>query len=645
MSHSPQTRYILSSTLWSGSLIFILFLLVAISNPFLKLPFDPWEHLIKIRSIFDTGNCFLYWPGDSSTFYSWHLFWATLFKFLQIDDTLLWARIIHFTQFSIALACTFSFSYAVLRICLKDCKVHNLYLISSFATLYWLVGNGTYSVNLQQAWIMWYSVTYQGITIPVFWLITGLTLQLLFSTTLSSTHKKVIPPIILTGFLIIAFFHPSEAIYYFIFLLLGLCLTPSIGSKKKILWTGILLVILPLTLFVIGSSMKLPFLQNLSIHSDFSSLTQQVGRTGTWISTGGGNRVGSSFSELASFASITALLFWVILWLLKKREMPPIIHLLSIAVIMFYLIPTSKWIAGIAGTLLNEDIIWRFFFASPWFIFPPLICYLITSSSRFPRMYTTLLLTGILLVSYSFSLNSTNQALSGNTRSLYNSFFKERVNLQYNDQDLLILKNSIHQQTRTLKKDTTMLYLRSDLATLARALWGYYTYSHRRIFIPMHKFYSMGLNDQYKLVPITLPSGFPKSREIFLKFNLDSRKISTLQNIIVKADSPVVFDVDHIDLGRKYLFIEGWAFLKKQTSNSDVYIVLRSEQRTQVFNTSELYRRDVGKRFNSIALENSGFLATIPRATLPKETYKIEIIVQQNDIQGHASTERSITIY
>ena len=155
-------------------------ILVFFTHPFLRLPYDPWEHLIKIRSLYDEGRCFLYWPEHGSSFWLWHLMWAKIFSFLNIDDTLLWAEIIHCTQFILSLLCVFYFSSIAYTLLVKKVSRSYIYLMAFFATVLWLVGNGTHSIDYQQAWIVWYSVTYQGFTIPIFWLITGFALQLFF---------------------------------------------------------------------------------------------------------------------------------------------------------------------------------------------------------------------------------------------------------------------------------------------------------------------------------------------------------------------------------------------------------------------------------------------------------------------------------
>ncbi len=645
MPHYRQQKHLPETLLLSTGLLCLALILAIFSHPFLKLPFDPWEHLIKIRSIFDTGDCFLFWPQDTSTFCSWHQMWARIFSFLQIDDTLTWAQIIHSSQLFFAFICLFYFARTLFKLCDGDTEPKTLLFMSFFAVLYWLAGNGTYSVDSQQAWVIWYSVTYQGITIPLFWLITTFTLQLLFDSSLSFARRILLTTLVLCGFIIISFFHPSEAIYYLLYLFTGFLFTPHIGIRKKIGYGLVLLIILPGSLYCIASSMHLPFLQGLALEKGFSHLLYQLETTGATIIHGGGNRLTSSFSELAMLASSAWLLFAAIRLIFTTRKLNGICLLLTFLTLLFFLIPTTKWLAGITGTLLHPNIVWRFFYASPWFLFLPLILFTLTTNSRLPKTYASLLLIAILIGTSVFSAKSFTHALSGNMDSLFNSFFSKRMGLQYDEKTLQQLKETIEEQTEGLTKKELILYLRSDLATIARGIWGYYTYSYRRTFIPMHRFYSTGLDKQYQLVPIKLPPGFPKDRAIFLKFNLDEKKISEQQNEKLRGTNPIRFDLDHADIGTKFLFIDGWAFLEKPTSTAEVYIVLQSGKETLIYDTSKQFRSDIGQYFKSQQLEDSGFLATIPKAELSTGTYQVSLFLKKGTRRGIVSTNSTVEIH
>jgi hypothetical protein len=390
--------------------------------------------------------------------------------------------------------------------------------------------------------------------------------------------------------------------------------------------------------------MNLPILQGVSTNTDFAELIQQVGKTGKNIAEKGGNRHASSFSELAMFSTVAALAYWGINFLFFRKNLNSIVSLLIVALIIFFLIPTFKWTAGIAGLLLHTDIVWRFFFGGPWFLFLPLIVFKITCRCRYPQTYASFLLLTVLTGIFFLSQNYFNKALSGNVYSLYNSFFKDRVGVQYTADTLTYLEQKIENKTGGLDKKEVLLYIRSDLATLSRAVYGYYALSHRRISIPMHHFYGNHMEQQYKLVPINLPPDFPKDRNIFLRFKLDAKNISSAHPPILTGGSTTLFKLDHVDLGKEYLFIEGWAFLEAQRGESVVYIVLQSDQNTFMFDTSQRFRRDVGKYFRSTEFENKGFLATIIRKDLKPGNYRIGLLIKQKDQQGMVFSKLSVII-
>ncbi len=79
MIRSAISKYPKKNVLWGFTLVFSALCLVISTHPFLRLPYDPWEHLIKIKSIFDDGECFLYWPDNKSSFCAWYWAWAFFF--------------------------------------------------------------------------------------------------------------------------------------------------------------------------------------------------------------------------------------------------------------------------------------------------------------------------------------------------------------------------------------------------------------------------------------------------------------------------------------------------------------------------------------------------------------------------------------
>ena len=235
------------------SIVSVSFLFILRSNPFLKIPYDSWELLIQIASFFDTGDCYKNIFLSPNVPYSrclWHQIWSNIFMVIGINDIFIWAKIIHVVQFTLAAVILYYFSKTALRIlintpaptnsAIKKNK-NNSYLpplnktgdrvfsnekeniqikfLSLFAVLLWFIGNGTFSVEYQQSWIMWYSVNYQGLTIPLFWYSVALTLILFYQ---ESTLKKRTFFIvqILIACTIMTKVHATEFLYYLIHLTL-----------------------------------------------------------------------------------------------------------------------------------------------------------------------------------------------------------------------------------------------------------------------------------------------------------------------------------------------------------------------------------------------------------------------------------------
>jgi len=626
---------------WLGIGMACLFVVFA-THPFLRLSYDPWEHLIKIRSIFDTGECFLFWPENVSTFCAWHRTWAAAFSFLHISDALAWARIIHLTQSLLAILCVFYFSSTSIKLCAREASPNSIRVMALMSTLFWLVGNGTFSGEYQQAWIMWYSVTYQGMTIPLFWLMTALLLQASFADTLAPARRWIYGLLCIPGILVIIKFHPSEAIYVFIFLCLAVLFTPFLSPKQKI-GCALAFLLLALGLFyLVDSYPHLNYLKKLIAQQGIQGAFKEIVSIGPGIVEN--NRQHNTFSELAVLSSVAALVYWCVFGIWFRDDSSRFVTLLCASLVIFYLIPSNIWLAGTTGLLLHKDIVWRFFFGSPWFIFLPLIALKFTQNRRLPEFAAPVLLLGLFCVTLFASQIYLNQALTGNARSLLNSFFKDRVGLQYSQDSIEHLKKIIMEETKDLDKDSYLLYLRGDMATIARALYGYYAYSHRRVFLPMHSFFGYGLSEKYELVPITLPPEFPKDPHIFTYFNLDLRSISQKQQLEVVEGGKVLFRIESVDRGERYLFVSGWAFLESQLGDSSVYVILESDKEVFIYDSSTIFRREIGQYFKSAELDNTGFIATIPIRDLAPGSYRVGLLVRQDNKEGFTFTNSSTEI-
>ncbi|MEY4668379.1 MAG: hypothetical protein RL518_1078 [Pseudomonadota bacterium] len=443
---------------------------------------------------------------------------------LKISDVFAWARIIHVTQFIFSALCLYCFSKITFKLILGESSDKHIGLLALGSSVVWFLGNGTESIY-QQSWINWYSVTYQGVSIPLFWICVGLTLNLLYSRSLNRHAKRlhILGVIAIPTFILLI--HPTEFVFFAIYLSTILLfnwrpmlrharshplpLLTVTGALIGLIWLTITYKMLPLPLFL--------------IHMDFRILSTEIGRIGRWVTEGGGNRFPHAFSE----AAIASLVFATILRIYLARAK----HSLNLKVydpllassLLFAAIPLNGLLSGTVGIVTHEEIVWRFFFGSAWFIFFPLALHV--ASSKFAKYsssrslivsYTVSLLT--LLVLSRFALYG---SLYQNTASIASLLYERRIGMQYTLQDVERLAQSIKQQEPVSADKPIMLYIRGDLAPIVRTALRRYVYADRRRLFSKSSFYEKGLADRYLLVDIELPPDFPRDAEIFKVFALD----------------------------------------------------------------------------------------------------------------------------
>lgn len=622
----------------------ILLIFVFLSHPFLKIPYDAWDHLIKIRNIYDHGNCYLYWPDDLSFMCLWHFLWAGLFKILSINDTFVWARIIHVSQYILAAGAIYYFSRTVYRILRPDIEKFHLNILSWIAVLLWFIGNGTHSIVHQQSWIMWYSVNYQGLTLPLFWYMSAITLQYFFE---NPSKLRIIFIILQVIFIsaVISAAHPSEQIYFFIHLII-LCIIQykvllSFRTKTYIYFA--FAIASGIGFFILLFKYQLLPMPITIQNTTWSEIVSKIQWIGSMNVDGGWNRFPNSFSEIAILSIFLALIYRILMFIKPEgASRRRCFDYLLISSCLFLIIPLTKITSGIIGYVTFSETVWRFVFASPWFIFIPFITYRIMASLK--KRAGLLIITANIIVIISVFLISkyvSYQAFYGNVQSLISSFDTNKVGVQYSSEDIKILSNIIqdHERRFAQKDKPDLLYMRSDLGIIAKAVYGkdVYMTKVRAPRLTMESFYSRKLDYRYNLIDVNVPASFPKDREILKYFNIEKLSLSKRSFInlpVVKEN--IVFDVDHISQDGNYLRIDGWAFIEGQSARGQkVYVVLQSNHDQFIFDSSVNYRSDVAKHFGRIDVDDSGFIATIRKSVIGKGIFRVGLYIKRNDIYGH----------
>ena len=114
---------------------------------------------------------------------------------------------------------------------------------------------------------------------------------------------------------------------------------------------------------------------------------------------------------------------------------------------------------------------------------------------------------------------------------------------------------------------------------------------------------------------------------------------------IPAATDNLQYWIDQFRVTTHTLEINGWAFIKGHDSvNNEIYIVLKSADRTYVFTTGTVIREGVTRHFKELGLnlDYSGFAALIPAGKIANGEYTIGIYIMKGDIEALQYTDRAI---
>jgi len=131
------------------------------------------------------------------------------------------------------------------------------------------------------------------------------------------------------------------------------------------------------------------------------------------------------------------------------------------------------------------------------------------------------------------------------------------------------------------------------------------------------------------------------------EFIATNRKVSKEIPVkdLIKETNNIIFSIDDLSLSDRFLEINGWAYIKDENSeNMEISIVLKSEKETYCFSTQVQCVPHVTRFYKdlNLNLDNSGFVALIPRDVLKMDIYKIGIYIKKDKIEGIHYTDRSV---
>lgn len=357
-------------------ILVISFALIATSYPMMKMRFDIWDHVDRIKiGILDVRQL------ENLPKKAWYLTWAAVFQATGISDIYTIATIVHRTQFILCVVLIYIASkqiYAALLPLQPKVKIENNWLssLALSSVFVWVTIIGTHSF-FQQAWIMWYSVTYQ-ITLPMLFLSLGLLVNVLG---IQQPQKIIILKTSLAAILLIGvyIFHAGELAYVIFYIpILAVCFANQYKYSISFLLASTFLISIVMYFGIVFYTDQIPALLSHLKTRDYTKILSEINSKGNWNAIHGGNRYAANWNELYKL-SIYLFLPLSVLLSLKMSKVNYRVYCFLILSLIFCFIPTFKYSAGLVSLISYDGIVNRYYFASYIFLFIPLTVYFLTS--------------------------------------------------------------------------------------------------------------------------------------------------------------------------------------------------------------------------------------------------------------------------
>jgi len=121
---------------------------------------------------------------------------------------------------------------------------------------------------------------------------------------------------------------------------------------------------------------------------------------------------------------------------------------------------------------------------------------------------------------------------------------------------------------------------------------------------------------------------------------------SRLYQISLPAETNnIQYGINKLGMTTQMLEVEGWAFIEGYDSvDSEIYIVLKSADRTYVFTSETVIKTSVTHIFKELDLnlDYTGFTALIPAREIANGEYTVGIYIRKGDIEALQYTDRAI---
>jgi hypothetical protein len=418
---------------------FVFWLLVAscigfvlFSYPMMKLRYDLWDHVDRIRAMVMDDSV------ASFVKKYWYACWAYVFKLFSITDIFTIAIVIHRVQF-IANCVLIYFAAKQLfepLLSLSRYNKHQNQWLSSLALssmMVWLVTIGTFSF-IQQAWIMWYSVNYQ---ITLSFLLLSISLAVNLLTVEQSKSVKIIKALMAAALLVlILIFHAAELAYFIFYLpIFIICFGGKIKMNIKYSIVCCLSIIVVLYLGINFYKDQTPLLITFLKSNEISKIMELINQKGTWNAVEGGNRYAGNWNEMYALSVYLMLLmgFLSVLNVLKMHKKVLTFVVLSL---VFCFAPTYVFSSGFLSLVSYDGIVNRYYFASLLFLAVPLCAYFAITKYKFTNY--PIILIGItfliIAITYSFSKFYNNHGVFyQNVKSIVTSLKAKKIDVEVSE--------------------------------------------------------------------------------------------------------------------------------------------------------------------------------------------------------------------
>ncbi len=507
-------NYIDKKTIFYYLLLFATLGALFATQPFLRYPYDMWEHLIAIDE-FRLANI----PLERSI---WHSFWRKAFVFFSIDPSQIFlrAKIIHTTQILFSFFAIYLFSKVIIRHIFTHIDLFSLRYMAYWSTLIWFTIFATFSMHYHLVWTLWYSIGYQ-ITLPLFWYILALTIILLFEPISWKLKAFYLIQVLLISLLILRM-HSMEYLYYVMYLLvLSLLFWRKIITFVREYYA----IVIPATVLLLYFTKQYQPEQSQLFdhlrHFHFSELYATIVIQGQELISGA-NRSGAVINELMKVTLLLGLAMLLFLRLKRGQDNHPKVDrkmfLFLFVTSLFVLIPLTTLTGGLAAVATRMNVVHRLYFSASLFVLLPVTLYYFIhlTLKKHHLLSLNLAIVTVLLSTLLYSKYfSATHNYAKNIHSVMQSFDQKTLGFNLNDKEIEILGKELKQYKKRFDDGKLIVYYaRPDIAIVLLLAyrekvfwWG------RREYVSLEDFQEelrrKGQADFHTIIFET-PKGFPE---------------------------------------------------------------------------------------------------------------------------------------